>query len=159
MQSIVGASAFEKANFEMRFAIVFGALLAVAVATSQIGFVDDVQSGVAQLVNSADPYIDRVLQKYASEGQGAVDRAAALGRGVNSTVESVLADVDYTIRSMYDGTVDLDDYDINGVRGVVLTDEGHLAGKPYLVTEVLFQHIAAVIGDGRCWININLGPY
>lgn len=133
----------------MRLAIIFAAVLSVAAAASQSeGFLDDELSAVYQL---SDVVRDIVWSSY----HVLVDGIDQLVSGVPITIQSVIAGGVYSLESLYDGTLNLQEYEINGVEGVALRTDTTLVGKQDLVERVLAATIPAVEDVGKyCKYNI-----
>lgn len=62
----------------------------------------------------------------------------------NDKVNAVIHGANYTLDDLLDGTLDLSDYDINGVDDVTLTDGGKLVGTPSRITQILRADTPAI---------------
>lgn len=132
----------------MRLAIIFAVILFVAAAAAQSeGFLDDELSAAYQL---PDVIRNRIWSSYHT----LVDGIDQLVSGVPITIESAIAGGFYSLESLYDGTLNFQDYEINGVEGVALRTDTTLVGKQEFVGRVLAATIPTVGDVGKyCVIN------
>lgn len=125
---------------KMRFAIVFAAVLGVAVAASKVAeFIDDELSVAYQL---SDALYDTAIKSY----RDLIDGVDQLASGVPITIESATNGGIYSLESLYDGTLDLQNHVTNGVQGVALSLNATLVGKQSLIERAMTL-IGPVIGQ------------
>lgn len=127
----------------MRFVIIFVAVLCVAIASAQSDeFLDDELNAAYQLP-------DTIRDTAISSHRVLVDEVDQLVKGVPITVESAINGSVYSLDSLYDGRLDLQDHVINGVEGVTLSLNKILVGKQSPVKSVLDAVIPDVWNAGK----------
>lgn len=115
----------------MKFTIVFAAILSVAVAAPQsLEFLDIVLSVTYNLPDS-------VRETATNSYLALINGVAQLAKGVPITVQSVIAGGVYSLASLFDGTLNLQDHVVSGVKGVTLANDSILVGQPHRVESVM----------------------
>lgn len=138
---------------KMRSAIILATILGVAVTASQsVDFSDDE-------LKAANHLPDSIREKFWSAYSYLLNGAVKVINGVPISTESAINDSYYTIESLYDGRVNLEDYAINGVKEVALNTKSFLVGKQSAVKSILEATIPDVGSVGKyCESNLITTP-
>lgn len=128
---------------KMRSAIILATILGVLVAASQSADFSDDELKVAHQLPASIQVNYRNAYNYLLNG------ANQVMNGVPITTESAINDSYYSIESLYDGRVNLQDYAINGVEEVALNSKSFLVGKQRPAKSVLEATVPDVADTGK----------